>query len=37
MMREYNEIIMLIQRNPMATESVPDQTRDDDVGSLESF
>ena len=35
MRREYNEIIMPIQRNPMAPESVPDQTRNDDVGSLE--
>ena len=37
MRREYNEIIMAIQRNPMSPEIVPDQTRDDDVGSLESF
>ena len=37
MRREYNEIIMAVQRNPASPEIVPDQTRDDDVGSLESF
>ena len=37
MRREYNEIIMAVQRNPASPEIVPDQTRDDDVGSLEPF
>ena len=36
MRREYNEIIMPIQSNPMAPESVPDHIRNDGVGSLES-
>ena len=35
--REFNEIIMAVQRNPLSPEIVPDQARDDDVGSLESF
>ena len=35
MRREYNEITMPIQRNPMASDPVPDQTRDDDVGPME--
>ena len=35
MRREYNKITMPIQRNPMASDPVPDQTRDDDVGPIE--
>ena len=34
MRRGYNEITMPIQRNPMASDPVPDQTRDDDVGPI---
>ena len=35
--REYNEIIMAVQRNQVSPEIVPDQARDDDAGSLESL
>ena len=35
MKREYNEITMPIQRNPLAPDPVLDQTRYGDVGSME--